>query len=162
MRQFIIGTRKGTTRSLHRHGTASALSCLTVAILLASCASGPETLNVRVRNHAAHNLRVQCLNGEAAGREEVVQPGAFAQSHASAVLVHAPGKSIHLSVTPALVSGGSESGSGVGYKYAHQTLRGLGQDAAIFEVMVDNENHAWIHTRDGERVAFPQDHDQDD
>jgi hypothetical protein len=154
MSSFHVRTgHQSTTRGSIRRDATRALLFFVIAALLASCASGPGSLYVRVRNHAAHNLRVQPLNGGSAGREEVVQPGAFAQAHASAVIVHAPVASIRLSVTPALVS----DDTGKGYKYAHLTLRGVGHSGVIFEVMVDNENRAWIHTRDGERVAFPLD-----
>jgi hypothetical protein len=122
---------------------------LAAAISLSSCA-GPESLSVRVRNHAAHNLRVATRGGTAGGQPELVYPGNFSRAHSSVMLVHAPEATLRVSVAPATVSDGAG-----GYKFRHVTLREFGQNDVVFEVMVDNENRTWMHARDGMRLPYP-------
>ncbi|OAI56422.1 hypothetical protein AYO49_04390 [Verrucomicrobiaceae bacterium SCGC AG-212-N21] len=116
---------------------------------LSGCALGPATPHVRVRNHAAHNLRVKALGGKSAGSEELVYPGNFSRTQGPGILVKSPDAMIRLTASAENVS------SGHGYRFRHVPLRDIGQNIVVFEVMVDNENRTWIHALDGERVAFP-------
>jgi hypothetical protein len=127
------------------------MSAILATAAMPGCVHGPETLNVRVRNHAAHNLMVMSVSDPAAGKEELVYPGAFSQSHAGEVLVRAPDASIRLEASPANVS----NANATGYRYKHLQLREIGRRDIVFEVMVDNENRTWVHALDGGRVPFP-------
>lgn len=122
-----------------------------IPLLLTGCVYGPESPNVRIVNLVAQNVRVETVE-DGKQKVQVISTGATALDYAPAATVYGPNATTRIS------AGSIESlkdSSGRGYRYACRHERGVGRNDVVFDVMVDEEGHAWAKSPDGRRVPYP-------